>query len=191
MNRQPDAILSGGGVFFRLDSAADPLRSLGLLGRQEVTVLASPTTAVQQVSATPTAATRQTSTTPTSAPTAQPIPTVQPIPTAQPIPTIAATATPVPPTQTPLVITATPVPATQTPIVVTATPEPTRRPTRTPTPEIEVIVITATPVPGSVPFVPPGMIPWLTGAAPTAVALSCSGLKKSRLATAITRRSMA
>lgn len=151
----PDVTLIAGATFLRIDGAADSLRnSLALVGRNDITVLASPTARIVS----------QATTVPTVMPTA--IPTPQPIPTAQ----ATATATTVPPTQTPVVVTATPLPPTQTPVVVTATPEPTRRPTRTPTPEIEVIVVTATPVPGqypngSIPFVPPGMIPWLTGAA--------------------------
>ena len=99
---------------------------------------------------------------------------------------IPPTAVPVPPTAVPVPPTA--VPPTQTPYVVTATPD-TRKPTKTATPYVAVVVITAvpaaptatpvpmypTPVPaapasggwipsvpqGSIPGVPQGSIPWV------------------------------
>jgi uncharacterized protein YkwD len=150
----PDVTLTDGTTFLRIDQTADSFQnSLALVGRNDITVLANPTVRVASAG------------TPTVIPTPLPIPTAQATATAT-----TAPPTQPPPTQTPVVVTATPLPPTQTPVVVTATPEPTRRPTRTPTPEIEVIVVTATPVPGQYPngqnpFLPNGILPWLTGAA--------------------------
>jgi hypothetical protein len=171
----PDVTLEEGSTFLRIaDLGTNGIASARVqVSRSDAVVLASP------VVPTPTAKTASQATTtpvPPTATTAPPTATSVP-PTATSVPPTATTAPPtatsapataVPPTQTPVVITATPLPATQTPVVVTATPEATRRATRTPTPEIAIVIVTATPAtaqyPSNIlPFMPQGALPWMPG----------------------------